>query len=312
MTYYHVLIYSSAQSVHPDAKVWDWSIEQLRERVVDLYQCGDFMMIDGIIHDPSELYRIRVYASECSAKEIHNEIVERKRGNPLDNTVTYTDVLDHMQEVTNEIIIAPPSTFTKANGNLGAIKNKTDLKTVFVVHGRNTTIRKSMFAFLRALCLHPLEWSQALSATGKTSPYIGDVLDVAFDMAQAIVVLFTPDDEARLREEFHGEREPLHETELTPQARPNVIFEAGMAMGRSPDRTVLVEVGELRPFTDVGGRHVVRFDGSPESRQDLAIRLSTAGCNVNMTGMDWLDVGDFKIASPIDSSKIGDAKVSDA
>lgn len=40
-------------------------------------------------------------------------------------------------------------------------------KTVFVVHGRNESARDSMFQFLRALGLEPLEWDQAVSLTKK-------------------------------------------------------------------------------------------------------------------------------------------------
>jgi predicted nucleotide-binding protein len=132
-----------------------------------------------------------------------------------------------------------------------------------------------------------LEWSQAISATGEPTPYIGQVLDKAFSMAQAVVVLMTPDDEARLRKEFQVEEDPEYERRLSGQARPNVLFEAGMAMGRNPRRTVLVEIGTLRPFSDVGGRHVLRLDNSSEHRQDLAQRLQTAGCAVDLTGRHW-------------------------
>src|SRR5206468_2612596 len=130
---------------------------------------------------------------------------------------------------------------------------------VFVVHGRNQALRDSIFDFLRAIGLHPLEWSEAVQLTGEASPYVGRVLDVAFKNAQAVVVLITPDDEARLKQEFQKEDDPPYEKQLTGQARPNVLFEAGMAMGRDANRTVLVEVGKLRPFSDVGGRHAVRL-----------------------------------------------------
>ncbi len=38
------------------------------------------------------------------------------------------------------------------------------------------------------------------------------------------------DDVAMLRPELKGSTEPEHETNLTPQSRPNALFEAGMAM----------------------------------------------------------------------------------
>lgn len=163
---------------------------------------------------------------------------------------------------------------------------------VFVVHGRNAAARDAMFAFLRSLGLKPIEWDQAVALTGKGSPYIGEVLDVAFDEGQAIVVLLSPDDIAYLRREFaSGDDDP--ELEPLGQARPNVLFEAGMAMGRNADRTILVELGNLRPFSDVGGRHAIRMTESPQSRKSLAERLNTAGCAVDTSGTDWLTVGDF-------------------
>lgn len=173
-----------------------------------------------------------------------------------------------------------------------------DPKKVFVVVGRNTAASDAMFAFLRAIGLTPIEWSQAVAETGSGSPYIGQVLDTGFEMAQAVVVLMTPDDVAHLRREYASNDD---DPELEPkgQARPNVLFEAGMAFGRHPDRTILVELGPLRPFTDVGGRHTVRLDNSPGKRNDLATRLATAGCDVVTTGESWYRAGDFAPPKPL-------------
>ena len=111
-----------------------------------------------------------------------------------------------------------------------------------------------------------------------------------------MIVLFTPDDLAMLNKQLWDEGEPAHETELTGQARPNALFEAGMAMGRDERRTVLVELGRLRPFSDIAGRHVIRLDNSTQRRQELANRLEAAGCPVNTKGTDWHTVGDFEAA----------------
>src|SRR5438270_266613 len=51
-----------------------------------------------------------------------------------------------------------------------------------------------------------------------------------------------------------------------------------MAMGKFPERTIIVELGKLRPFSDVIGRLVIRIDNSSQKRQDIANRLETAGC----------------------------------
>ncbi|WP_326832806.1 nucleotide-binding protein [Arthrobacter cryoconiti] len=165
------------------------------------------------------------------------------------------------------------------------------------MHGRNEPLRKAMFDFLRSVNLSPMEWTTAVELTGEGSPYIGQVLDVAFDHATAVVVLMTPDEVAYLQPRYgHGENDV--ETQPAPQARPNVLFEAGMALGRDAKRTVLVEIGEVRPFSDVAGRHAIRLSNAPASRQALANRLRTAGCSVDLNGTDWHTTGDFTAPLP--------------
>jgi predicted nucleotide-binding protein len=168
-----------------------------------------------------------------------------------------------------------------------------DSAKVFVVHGRDEALRRSIFDFLRAVGLKPIEWNQAVILSRNASPYIGDILDMAMRQVQAVVVLLTGDDEARLRGEFVSVDDADYERELTPQPRPNVIFEAGLALGRFPDRTILVQVGKLRPFSDIAGRHSIRFKNTVKARQELAQRLKIAGCPVDLSGTDWHDAGLF-------------------
>jgi predicted nucleotide-binding protein len=168
-----------------------------------------------------------------------------------------------------------------------------DRTKVLVVHGRNTKFRDSAFSFLRSIDLQPIEWTQAIAATKKSSPNIAEILDVAFTQAQAVMVLFTGDDEARLRHQFVNNNDPDYEKELTPQSRPNVLFESGMAIGRYPERTVLVQIGECRPFSDIAGKHITHMDNTPEKRHELATKLANAGCNINISGSDWFSAGDF-------------------
>ena len=178
--------------------------------------------------------------------------------------------------------------------DLTNIANRTvNRDQVFVVHGRNETLRQSMFAFLRAVGLEPIEWDQAIAATKKASPYIGEILDAAFSEAKAIIVLASGDDEARLMRRFTNREDPEYETDLTPQPRPNVLFEAGLAMGRDQARTILVEVGNLRPWSDIAGRHVTHLDNSIQKRNELANKLRVAGCDVDLSGQEWKTEGDF-------------------
>ena len=174
-----------------------------------------------------------------------------------------------------------------------------DFRQVFVVHGRDERARRGLFEFLRSIGLQPLEWGHALETTRKGSPFIGEVLDDAFRHVRAIVVLFTGDDLAMLAAEFQAADDPGPEKRLTPQARPNVLFEAGLALGRLPAATILVQMGQgLRPFSDIAGRHVIRLDNAVASRQELANRLKTVGCPVNLRGTDWHTTGNL-VPTPI-------------
>lgn len=167
--------------------------------------------------------------------------------------------------------------------------------SVFVVHGRNDQLRRSLFDFLRALGLKPLEWEKVVLMTKKTNPHIGDILDNTMAKVQAVVVLFSPDDEAKLRAEFITRNDGPSERKLRGQPRPNVLFEAGLALGRHPDKTILVEVGKLRKFSDIAGRHVVRLSNEYSRRNDLANRLENLGCKVDKQGTDWTRAGDFTV-----------------
>ncbi len=164
---------------------------------------------------------------------------------------------------------------------------------VFVVHGRDDYARKALSAFLGSLHIYIIEWEKALALTKKGSPYIGEVIDAGFSHAQAIVVLLTPDDEAKLRRPLLKSTDAAFERKLTGQPRQNVTFEAGMAFGKYKDTTILVEVGNVRPMSDLKGVHTVRLTNSPAQRRLLIGKLRTVGVELDDIGNDWLSAGDF-------------------
>ena len=164
-------------------------------------------------------------------------------------------------------------------------------RDVFVVHGRDLARKNFFFDLLRRMNLHPLEFDELIARTGSGSPYIGDVVRSAFDQAQAVLVLFTGDDLASLQPDLLGPSDGANERTATPQPRPNVLFEAGMAIALQRERTIIVEVGQLRGLSDLQGIHAVRFtNGTPEERNKLASRLRAARCDVVTDGSDWLNL----------------------
>lgn len=168
-----------------------------------------------------------------------------------------------------------------------------DPRRVMVVHGRDADARADLFNLLNSLGLKPLEFGDAVRATGNAAAYIGEALDAAFSIAQAAVVLFTGDDEARLRPELQREDEESQERELTLRARQNVLFEAGLALGHLPKRTIFLQIGTVRQASDLVGRHAIRVRPGPEWRNEFAQRLREAGCPVDTSSSHWLSVGRF-------------------
>jgi predicted nucleotide-binding protein len=165
-------------------------------------------------------------------------------------------------------------------------------KRVFVVYGRDGEAEGAMFDFLRALSLEPLGWEKIVELSQEMSPHLSRALARSLDNARATVVLMTPDDFGQLHPDFHQDEDPATETKPTGQPRQNVIFEAGMAMSKMPERTLFVEIGTLRGFSDVGGMNVVRITPDAATNMErlrkIIQRLRTAGCTVDDSGTDLL------------------------
>jgi predicted nucleotide-binding protein len=241
--------------------------------------------------------RIKIYMSSVLSCEIASQITRAGRDVAGRYGVWLSDpnevtVASHGTDVTDQFITQAPAVAVRPSETVAA-----NPREVFVAHGRNKQAQKALHLFLQALDLVPLDFEDYVTKTGSGgSPYIGQILDTALTQAQTIVVLLTPDDEAKLKPEFLTTEDPAYETELSGQARPNVLFEAGMAIGMYPDRTILVQVGKIRPFSDVEGRHILKMDNSPEKRNALVRKLESTRCSVKVKGVQWLTAGDFDAA----------------
>jgi predicted nucleotide-binding protein len=177
-----------------------------------------------------------------------------------------------------------------ASGTTGADVTR---RRVFVVYGRDTELTGRFFDLLRAVDLRPLEWEQLVEATGRATPSLAEVVAHAPHFAQATLVLLSADDIVELHSDLHLAEDKGHERARGAQARPNVLFELGLAQMAYPENTVIVEVGKMRPLSDLAGLNVIRFDGSPQAIRKVLNRLEVAGCAVDYSGTDWLDSGRF-------------------
>lgn len=182
-----------------------------------------------------------------------------------------------------------------------------DKNRVFVIHGRNHQAVVAMTHFLRSLGLNPLTFDEVSSSLGG-GPYILDVIREGMRKAFGVIALFTPDELAALLATFRKDSDK-DEEKYRYQARPNVIFEAGFAIGMDHDRSrvLIVRLGHsVSLFSDIAGIHEIRLTNSTKSQ--LRRKLIDMGCGVNTTSDDWLNKetgGDFEgcvagVGSPAD------------
>lgn len=116
---------------------------------------------------------------------------------------------------------------------------------------------------------------------------IQDVLKRAFHLAEAVVVLFTPDDRAHLDPSL-GDEMPI------TQPRANVLVEAGMALGLYPERTVFVRFKGATLPSDLSNYVVVEFDGNEErARKSFRGQLLAAQLDINGEDEGYLMQGTF-------------------
>lgn len=102
-----------------------------------------------------------------------------------------------------------------------------DPSRIFIIHGRNTTILAQLRIWLESLGLHAKGFDELRAELGG-SPTILEVIKKGMTEARGIIALMTPDEVAFLRTDLHREHDSASDKERW-QARPNVIFEAGMA-----------------------------------------------------------------------------------
>lgn len=168
--------------------------------------------------------------------------------------------------------------------------------SIFVVHGRDEQLTDDMYSFLRAIGLNPIEWNDAVNAAkGGANPIVGDIINQAMKKAQGIMVLLSPDEDAKLKSKFAGFKDKkIGLNILGGQPRPNVIFEAGLALGAHSDKTILVQVGDIREISDIAGKHMFHLTDTAVSRKNLAGRLEKKlKFKIKLDGDAWLKVGKF-------------------
>src|SRR6185436_11970398 len=128
----------------------------------------------------------------------------------------------------------------------------------FIIHGRQQDAVRALSHFLTALGLHASTFDRVRSNMGGT-PTLLDVVQQGVRDAQAVLVLLTPDEASWLEPNLKRDGDK-HEDASRWQPRPNVLFEAGLAIGLKPNETILVTIGSAGLPSDLSGLHVLSLD----------------------------------------------------
>jgi predicted nucleotide-binding protein len=280
----------------------DLTAQELEERFLAPYRRGDSITLRGttVLAELLEKIEIRESAEPLAALRAAYE--EASRGSGFINLSLDSDYLaaGRAADRTDDFIRGAPGHERLAATAVRSepieaeksASSRVDQRTVFVVHGRDQQNNEAMYDLLRALGLGPKEFDSLLAGSGEGAPYVGNVVLQAIDEAGATVVVLTPDEEAVL---VAGLRTTSDDGIPRLQPRPNVLFEAGIAMASPRPRTIFVEIGKTAQFSDVVGRHTLRFDGSLEARLKLAERLRGLGCPIDTSGERWKRAGTFRV-----------------
>ncbi|NOK32027.1 hypothetical protein HMI49_02260 [Corallococcus exercitus] len=171
-----------------------------------------------------------------------------------------------------------------------------DGKKVFIIHGRDRATLQELKHFLKGLGLQAWTFVDEFHESISNTPIV-EIVARGVSKTRAVIALLTPDEFACLV----PERREAAESERNVrrwQPRPNVIYEAGMAMGLNREGTIMVTVGNVELPSDLDGILHIRLTNGTESRRTLRKKLMQAGCEVDMNLDDWMDPaqgGDFSI-----------------
>lgn len=167
---------------------------------------------------------------------------------------------------------------------------------VFVVRGRDTATYAALEEFLRSIDLRIVTWEEAARGVGSGTPLTLDIVRAGIDIADAVIVLMTPDDLGHVKPEFHDTRDHPNESRPSGQARQNVVFEAGWAIALNPSKVVLIRSGDVRPLSDIDGLNYVWLTDDVSSRRTLIGRLKNCGLEIDDNHDRWRTAGRFPVS----------------
>ena len=230
---YHVRISLKSQKSSDETKN-DFSEEQLQVRVLEPYEQGEPIIMNGKTIQPHDIDRIRISKSQ----ETSQQLIERIRAeNRNSNVITVGGpsyawkAASRANDVTDELILGPVG--YKKDLSSKKIKNEKIKKSnnkVFVVHGHDSELKNDIDIFLRDIGLEPI----ILHRQADEGLTIIEKFEKHSEVSYAFILL-TPDDVGMTVAQYENKDEKKN-YEL--RARQNVIFEFGYFAAKLGRRNV--------------------------------------------------------------------------
>lgn len=231
---YHVRISLKSQKSSDETKT-DFSEEQLQVRILEPYEQGEPIILNGKTIQPNDIERIRISKSQ----ELSSQIIQRiKAENRNSNVISLGGpsyawrAASRAKDVTDELILGPVGYKKNTTKPLYAKKKNLEKSSnkVFVVHGHDSELKNDIDIFLRDLGLEPI----ILHRKADEGLTIIEKFEKHSDVVYAFILL-TPDDVGMTVAEYQ-KTEPKRKIEF--RTRQNVIFEFGYFAAKLGRRNV--------------------------------------------------------------------------
>jgi predicted nucleotide-binding protein len=174
------------------------------------------------------------------------------------------------------------ATYKQSLTKLAALLKKVDTenRNVFVVHGRDRTIRDEVQRVLHSLSIPTI----VLDKEGDAGQTVVEKFEREAARCEYALVINSPDDEGRLRPKT---RKASDQEELKPRARQNVVLELGYFLAKLGRANVfLLHAGSLETPSDLAG--VIYQPGNTNWQYKLVRELRDAGFVINQAAADRL------------------------
>ncbi len=274
MIYYHVIIETPEvgkrkQENKKYVEVDKTDLTKIKDKILRPYLRGEEFHFDGCLLKKSNIKRIKIKKTEKTTQELADAANNRASPYTLHifspKEIIAHDDMREASDITSDVFedleseITSSELLSKKPIKEAAIK---DLKKVFIVHGRDNSVKQEVARFIQQLGFSPIILHEQPNSGRHLFEKIENYCNVGF-----AIVLYTPCDQGGLSGSV-----------MNPRARQNVVFEHGYLIAKLGRERVcaLLKQGVEIP-SDIDGIVYISLDDGGAWKIDVAKELDTAG-----------------------------------